>query len=201
MRPPVLVEAANGPTTPEADGVLADRGVLVVPDILANVGGVTAAYFEWCRAVTVSHGTRNLLPRGCVRGWRTRSAWSGPAPRSLVGDPVGECGPTARGGPRARAVIEASARSLGGPRRVPRLELASEVAVRTSQMAESHGGRVDAMHGCEHLCQRFVGRAADRRFAPFATKRVARICSRRPKIRCSSGRTIARGPGSNLTAG
>jgi glutamate dehydrogenase (NAD(P)+) len=45
----VLVEAANGPTTPEADPILADRGIVVVPDILANAGGVTASYFEWAQ--------------------------------------------------------------------------------------------------------------------------------------------------------
>lgn len=46
----VVVEAANGPTVPEADPVLADRGVTVVPDILANAGGVTASYFEWVQS-------------------------------------------------------------------------------------------------------------------------------------------------------
>jgi glutamate dehydrogenase (NAD(P)+) len=46
----VVVEGANGPTTIEGDAILADRGVLVVPDILANAGGVTASYFEWVQA-------------------------------------------------------------------------------------------------------------------------------------------------------
>jgi len=46
----VVVEAANGPTTPEADRILDGRGITVVPDILANAGGVTASYFEWAQS-------------------------------------------------------------------------------------------------------------------------------------------------------
>jgi glutamate dehydrogenase (NAD(P)+) len=84
----LVVEAANGPTTPEADSVLAARGIPVVPDILANGGGVTVSYYEWAQGVQreawaaddvtrrlregMRAATEAVLARdGDAAGWRT----------------------------------------------------------------------------------------------------------------------------------
>ncbi len=57
----IVVEGANGPTTPAADDILADQGTLVVPDVLANAGGVTVSYFEWVQDFSSYYWTEDEI--------------------------------------------------------------------------------------------------------------------------------------------
>jgi len=73
----LVIEAANGPTTPEADAILAERGVRVVPDVLANAGGVCVSYFEWVQdqqrfswdSIEIQERLRRQLRTALARVW------------------------------------------------------------------------------------------------------------------------------------
>jgi glutamate dehydrogenase (NAD(P)+) len=75
IRAKLIVEGANGPTTPEADAILEERAVVQVPDIYANAGGVTVSYFEWVQNLQQFTWTEDevndKLERKMVRGFET----------------------------------------------------------------------------------------------------------------------------------
>ncbi|HEY6141947.1 MAG TPA: Glu/Leu/Phe/Val dehydrogenase, partial [Flavobacterium sp.] len=63
VRAKIIVEAANGPVSSDADVILQDKNVLVIPDILANAGGVTVSYFEWVQNTLVETWGVNQVNR------------------------------------------------------------------------------------------------------------------------------------------
>jgi glutamate dehydrogenase (NAD(P)+) len=79
IRASVVCEGANGPTTLEADQILDERGILVLPDVLANAGGVVVSYFEWVqglqeyfwKASEVNAKLNDIVTRAFAETWRT----------------------------------------------------------------------------------------------------------------------------------
>jgi glutamate dehydrogenase (NAD(P)+) len=79
VRASVIAEGANGPVTPEADAILEERGILVLPDVLANAGGVVVSYFEWVQGLQeyfwkeaeVNAKLNDIVTRAFAETWRT----------------------------------------------------------------------------------------------------------------------------------
>jgi glutamate dehydrogenase (NAD(P)+) len=83
IKAPVICEGANGPVTPAADAILEDRGVLVLPDVLANAGGVIVSYFEWVQGLQeyfwredeVNAKLHDIVARAFEEAWLTRDRY------------------------------------------------------------------------------------------------------------------------------
>ena len=82
VRATVICEGANGPVTPSADAILEERGVLVLPDVLANAGGVVVSYFEWVQGLQeyfwredeVNAKLHDIVARAFEEAWGTRES-------------------------------------------------------------------------------------------------------------------------------
>jgi glutamate dehydrogenase (NAD(P)+) len=83
IKAPVICEGANGPVTPAADAILEEKGVLVLPDVLANAGGVVVSYFEWVQGLQeyfwredeVNAKLHDIVARAFEEAWQTRERY------------------------------------------------------------------------------------------------------------------------------
>ena len=148
----IVAEAANGPTTPHADEVLARKGIFLLPDILANAGGVTVSYFEWAQDLqsffwTSSEVIANSKPSSAAPSWKFMRPPQQPHPsphRSL------------HPGGRPRSRRHPGSRPLPVSRRSPEI-VSSTIAI--SRFARAPGARVPTYE-----------RSWVAAFAPFASQ-------------------------------
>jgi glutamate dehydrogenase (NAD(P)+) len=97
VRAGIVCEGANGPVTPEADQILEDRGILVLPDVLANAGGVVVSYFEWVQGLQeyfwketeVNAKLNDIVTRAFAETWRWHEERSLPMRQAAYGIAVG----------------------------------------------------------------------------------------------------------------
>ncbi len=93
----IVCEGANGPVTPEADHILDDRGILVLPDVLANAGGVVVSYFEWVQGLQeyfwkeseVNAKLNDIITRAFAETWRAHEERSLPMRQAAYALAVG----------------------------------------------------------------------------------------------------------------
>ena len=93
----IVCEGANGPVTPDADVILDDRGVLVLPDVLANAGGVVVSYFEWVQGLQeyfwkeseVNAKLNDIITRAFAETWRAHEERSLPMRQAAYALAVG----------------------------------------------------------------------------------------------------------------
>ena len=93
----IVCEGANGPVTPEADAILDDRGILVLPDVLANAGGVVVSYFEWVQGLQeyfwkeseVNAKLNDIITRAFAETWRAHEERSLPMRQAAYALAVG----------------------------------------------------------------------------------------------------------------
>ena len=160
VRARMVCEGANGPTTPAADAILEDRGILVLPDVLANAGGVVVSYFEWVQGLQeyfwkeyeVNAKLNDIVVRAFEETWSTRERFGDEHARR-----------------RLRARRAAGRRGDDDPRPLP-VAWRDRPGRRTVTPRPARR-RLRRRRGC-HLCEAaHRGRAAGLRLRPIAVRR------------------------------